>query len=104
MLCSVRTPCSRSTGQTMSRSRTISAPNRCGAVVELIAASTRGLAHSLRTSSGTVDARCPVGDGGDLGLAREHLFQQDPVYLGVRVEAAVRQDGEAVVKVRGLAQ
>ena len=37
----------------------------------------------------SVQALCPVGDGGDLGLAGEYFAQQDLVYFGVGVQAAV---------------
>ena len=49
-------------------------------------------------------AVCPVGDGGHLRLAREHLAQQNLMYFWIGVEASVCQDGELVVKVGGLAQ
>ena len=48
--------------------------------------------------------RGPGVDGGDLGLAREHLLGEHAVHLGVRVRAGVREHGEAEVEVGGLPQ
>ena len=54
--------------------------------------------------SGRGEAGGPVRDRGDLGLPGKHLVQQHPVHLGIGVQAAVRQDGQPVVQVGGLAQ
>jgi hypothetical protein len=46
----------------------------------------------------------PLRHSEHVGLPREHLLGQHPVYLGVGVQAGVRQHDEPVVEVGGLAQ
>jgi hypothetical protein len=55
--------------------------------------------------SGTclAQACCPVSDAGDLCLVCKHFLQQDLVHVGIGVQAAVRQGGEPVIQVGGLA-
>lgn len=66
--------------------------------------------HQARLSSlghrflSWLDGLEPLLDGDDIRPLREQLLGEESVHLGVGVEAAVRQDGEAEVQVVGLAQ